>query len=131
MQISYHVIPFTASDYNQAWTIDMESASRGYNDLDVDFKGAERDGSTSSSDTESESDSEAGMEGHDEDDVVADTSVKLPPNGQLTSEAYTEFLQFLELGCSGSPVEGYPLVLVILAGIPKSVWFTLHLLSTA
>lgn len=38
-----------------------------------------------------------------------------------SSEAYREFLQFLELGCAGSPVEGYPMVLVVLSTIPSSV----------
>lgn len=117
------------TDYSQAWTVDMESASTGY-DLDVNAEVTERDDSDSGSDTESDSDSEAEIDS-DDDDVVADAPIKSPPNGQLVSEAYTEFLQFLELGCSGSPVEGYPLVLVILAGIPQSVWFTLRALSTA
>ncbi|KAG1741443.1 uncharacterized protein EDB91DRAFT_1130453 [Suillus paluster] len=36
-------------------------------------------------------------------------------------EAYREFLQFLELGCAGSPVDGYPTVLVVLSTIPSSV----------
>ncbi|KAG1729725.1 hypothetical protein EDB19DRAFT_1641737 [Suillus lakei] len=38
-----------------------------------------------------------------------------------SSEAYREFLQFLELGCAGSPVDGYPTVLVVLSTIPSSV----------
>lgn len=117
------------TDYSQAWTINMESASRGYNDLDANVKGTEGDDSDSDSDAESVSDSES-ERGSDDDDVT-DVPTEPPPNGQPTSEAYTEFLQFLELGCSGSPVEGYPLVLVVLAGIPKSVWFTLDIPSSA
>lgn len=35
--------------------------------------------------------------------------------------AYSEFLQFLELGCSGSPTQGYPTIVVILSTIPSSV----------
>ncbi|KAG2130479.1 hypothetical protein BD769DRAFT_1452567 [Suillus cothurnatus] len=38
-----------------------------------------------------------------------------------SSDAYREFLQFLELGCAGSPVDGYPTVLVVLSTIPSSV----------
>lgn len=38
-----------------------------------------------------------------------------------SSEAYREFLQFLELGCAGSPISGYPTVLVALSTIPSSV----------
>jgi len=41
-------------------------------------------------------------------------------NGK-SSEAYREFLQFLELGCAGSPVDGYPTVLVVLSTIPSFV----------
>jgi hypothetical protein len=108
----------------------MESASRGYNDLDANVKGTESNDSDSDSDAESESDSES-EGGSDDDDNVTDAPTEPPPNGQPTSEAYTEFLQFLELGCSGYPVEGYPLVLVVLAGIPKSVRFTLDIPSSA
>jgi len=39
----------------------------------------------------------------------------------VTSTAYSEFLQFLELGCSGAPLHGYPAVVVILSTIPSSV----------
>jgi E3 ubiquitin-protein ligase listerin len=37
------------------------------------------------------------------------------------SPGFTDFLQFLELGCGGSPLQGYPAVLVILSSIPPSV----------
>ena len=37
------------------------------------------------------------------------------------SVAFTEFLQFLELGCSGSPSQGYPTVVIILSTIPSPV----------
>ncbi|KAI0075975.1 hypothetical protein K474DRAFT_1645833 [Panus rudis PR-1116 ss-1] len=40
------------------------------------------------------------------------------------SQAYQEFLQFLELGCSGSPIQGYPAVLIILSTIPPSIFAT-------
>lgn len=43
------------------------------------------------------------------------------------SPAYREFLQFLELGCSGSPVQGYPAVLIILSTIPSSVRTSAHM----
>ncbi len=38
-----------------------------------------------------------------------------------SSSAYREFLNFLGSGCSGSPLQGYPAVLVILSTIPKTV----------
>lgn len=39
----------------------------------------------------------------------------------LHSHAFAEFLQFLQLGCSGSPVQGYPTIVVILSTVPSSV----------
>ncbi|KAG9311744.1 hypothetical protein JVU11DRAFT_7987 [Chiua virens] len=106
-------------DYSQAWTIDAENASKGYSDLDVNVKDVEDDRDTDSeagpdSDPDPETDS-------DTDDVATDALADTPPDVRVISEAYAEFLQFLELGCSGSPAEGYPLVLVVLAGIPTSI----------
>ncbi|KAI0305195.1 hypothetical protein B0F90DRAFT_1702407 [Multifurca ochricompacta] len=37
------------------------------------------------------------------------------------SPGFTDFLQFLEIGCGGSPQQGYPAVLVILSSIPSSI----------
>ncbi|KAI0316069.1 hypothetical protein OF83DRAFT_1284410 [Amylostereum chailletii] len=45
--------------------------------------------------------------------------VAVPAN--VRSTAFQEFLQFLELGCAGSPVQGYPTVIIILSTIPSSV----------
>lgn len=42
----------------------------------------------------------------------------LPP-----SVAYKEFLRFLELGCRGSPRQGYPALVIVLSTIPHSVRF--------
>ncbi|KAF5370318.1 hypothetical protein D9758_006910 [Tetrapyrgos nigripes] len=42
-------------------------------------------------------------------------------NKSHVSQAYQEFLQFLQLGCSGSPMQGYPTVVVILSTIPSEV----------
>lgn len=39
----------------------------------------------------------------------------------LVSLAYEEFRQFLELGCMGSAVQGYPAIIIILSTIPPSV----------
>ena len=47
------------------------------------------------------------------------TPSSLPQN--QASPAYLEFLQFLQLGCSGSPLQGYPTVMIILSTIPSSV----------
>ncbi|KAI0042795.1 hypothetical protein FA95DRAFT_1682318 [Auriscalpium vulgare] len=37
------------------------------------------------------------------------------------SRAYAEFLQFLQLGCAGDPLQGYPTVLILLSTIPSSI----------
>ena len=51
---------------------------------------------------------------HKESDENGDTKEK-------DHGAYREFLQFLELGCYGSPVQGYPTILIIVSTIPPSV----------
>jgi hypothetical protein len=44
-----------------------------------------------------------------------------PADFPSRSIAYREFLQFLELGCSGSPSQGYPTIVIILSTIPSPV----------
>jgi len=44
----------------------------------------------------------------------------LPP-----SIAYKDFLRFLELGCRGSPKQGYPALVLVLSTISHSVRFLL------
>ena len=52
---------------------------------------------------------------------------KLPPARAQSSLrplcAYEEFLRFLESGCAGSPLQGYPAVIVVVSTIPSSVCF--------
>ncbi|KAF8650294.1 hypothetical protein AX16_005322 [Volvariella volvacea WC 439] len=80
------------------------------------------------------SDSEAGDEEDDEDEDGAHEEAALKPSKSSasavsknqapeskTSIAYTEFLQFLQLGCGGSPVQGYPTVVIILSTIPSNI----------
>ncbi|KAF8634833.1 hypothetical protein AX17_004084 [Amanita inopinata Kibby_2008] len=58
----------------------------------------------------------------DETDEEAEAEAEVYPTASHErSTAYREFLQFLELGCGGSPVQGYPAVLVILSTIPNSL----------
>jgi len=71
---------------------------------------------------EGEDEDEENNESEEEDEEVPKHSAQTRPvNGPRTSQAYREFLQFLELGCSGSPLQGYPAVLIILSTIPSSV----------
>jgi hypothetical protein len=82
-----------------------------------------------SSDADSEDEHEEDDQDEDEQDSdeaandasgSADAAHSDDPNPSA-SEAYREFLQFLQLGCYGSPVQGYPAVLVVLASIPPTV----------
>ncbi|KAF8624962.1 hypothetical protein AX15_005604 [Amanita polypyramis BW_CC] len=56
---------------------------------------------------------------NDESDVQGEPT--RPSPYYSSSLAYREFLRFLESGCSGSPLQGYPTVLVILSTIPRSM----------
>jgi hypothetical protein len=52
-------------------------------------------------------------------DGVVDKDV--PMKASKASQAYKDFLSFLELGCGGSPVQAYPAVMIVLSTIPPSV----------
>ncbi|KAG6811117.1 hypothetical protein H0H92_008917 [Tricholoma furcatifolium] len=59
----------------------------------------------------------------DEDEEASDAEAEKPSSSPSTrqSVAYQEFLQFLEHGCSGSPLQGYPTVVIIVSTIPSSI----------
>ena len=63
-----------------------------------------------------------------EDDEEA--SKPVAPSKLIGNDAYSEFLQFLELGCSGAPTQGYPTVVIILSTIPQTVCPVVLLLLT-
>jgi hypothetical protein len=67
---------------------------------------------------EDESDSED-SEDDETNDILRQSQEAKPITGR--SIAYREFLQFLELGCSGSPSQGYPTIVIILSTIPSPV----------
>ncbi|KAI0777188.1 hypothetical protein BD413DRAFT_171550 [Trametes elegans] len=61
-------------------------------------------------------------ESEDEEDAkgpLSKPSTSTPASS--SSHAYHDFLQFLATGCSGSPIQGYPTVLVVLSTIPPSI----------
>lgn len=92
-------------DYPQSWTLEAESEKE---DEDED-------------DDEDE-------ENEDDDPPKASASKSTVTTTNGPSQAYAEFLQFLAMGCSGSPIQGYPTILVILSTIPSSV--STHFLLT-
>lgn len=57
----------------------------------------------------------------DLEDGGNDQGEDVPEDNKKASGAYQEFLQFLGLGCSGSPIQGYPTIVIILSTIPSSV----------
>ncbi|KIN96951.1 hypothetical protein M404DRAFT_32794 [Pisolithus tinctorius Marx 270] len=97
-------------DYPWAWTIDAERALNNYGDIEI----AEE---VSEDEPESEAQNDVNKERADEDDSTDEDDQTLP------SPAFREFLGFLEMGCAGSMAEGYPLVLVVVAGIPETQHF--------
>ncbi|KAH9835414.1 uncharacterized protein C8Q71DRAFT_765758 [Rhodofomes roseus] len=60
----------------------------------------------------------------DEDERPRDAQANQSTNSVAPAppQAYREFLQFLELGCSGSPLQGYPTIIVIVSTIPPAIW---------
>ncbi|PFH48098.1 hypothetical protein AMATHDRAFT_66268, partial [Amanita thiersii Skay4041] len=78
-------------DYPTCWELERRKKSGG-----LEFEGEE-------SGSESES---------------ADTPLS---GGDGSPAAYKEFLLFLESGCAGSPLQGYPTILIILSTIPNSI----------
>ncbi|KAH9941137.1 uncharacterized protein BXZ73DRAFT_75106 [Epithele typhae] len=68
---------------------------------------------------EDEDEDEDGGSGDEGEESQPQLKPAEPQLGQ--SHAYNEFLQFLATGCSGSPVQGYPTVLIILSTIPSAI----------
>ena len=88
-----------AADYPRAWEIDTAFDPRKANQSGSD---EEDDGSSA----------------EEEANVQA---VPTQVGKDRRSAGFEDFLQFLELGCGGSPLQGYPAVIVILSSIPPSV----------
>lgn len=69
--------------------------------------------STVNDDSDSDGGSDAGEDGK--------PSVSAPPSELAVTQAYKEFLGFLELGCNGSPALGYPIVMLVISSLPSEV----------
>ncbi|KZT68385.1 hypothetical protein DAEQUDRAFT_727954 [Daedalea quercina L-15889] len=90
-------------EHPNAWELDAKPQK------DADAEDAEDDEGSDADEGEPPYDVQAGQ-----------SSGSVAPCAQ--SQAYREFLQFLELGCSGSPLQGYPTVIVIISTIPPYIW---------
>ncbi|KXN85569.1 E3 ubiquitin-protein ligase listerin [Leucoagaricus sp. SymC.cos] len=84
---------------------------------DIELETCYRNSNQEGEDENDEDDSEE--EGDEKE--AADPSQDKCVSVAQPSLAYQEFLQFLQLGCSGSPIQGYPTVVIILSTIPSSV----------
>lgn len=94
----YVKFSYDSPEFPQSWT------------LDDSIKYNEEDGGSGSE-----------AESNDESQSVLKTVVPSSFPQKQPSQAYLEFLQFLQLGCSGSPSQGYPTVVIVLSTIPSSV----------
>jgi hypothetical protein len=88
-----HGLPHNSPEFPQSWTLDDNKKD---DEEDSDYG------------PEAESDSE-----------LRHVTKTITPQKQ-PSQAYLEFLRFLQLGCS-SPLQGYPTVVIIISTIPSSV----------
>jgi E3 ubiquitin-protein ligase listerin len=68
---------------------------------------------------ESESDEEHGGSDAGEEPKIQPASAPVPKDRH--SPGFANLLQFLELGCGGSPIQGYPAVVLVISSIPSSV----------
>ncbi|KAG5352362.1 hypothetical protein C0989_002683 [Termitomyces sp. Mn162] len=67
-----------------------------------------------------EGDEDSDSESGDVEPGAEKTAIESGPTVKQ-STAYQEFLRFLELGCSGSSLQGYPTVVIIVSTIPSSI----------
>lgn len=66
-----------------------------------------------------ESDEDDSEEENEESDEETKPKVLSPQESPKIF--YNSFLRFLQLGCGGSPIQGYPTLIVILSTIPEEV----------
>jgi hypothetical protein len=95
--------------YPESWEIDMRSngdAKEG--DAEEDKEDEDDEGS----DDEDEEKEETGPDQSSEEVAVTPSS----------SKAFASFLDFLRSGCRGLPVEGYPILVVVLSTLPPSLF---------
>ncbi|KAI3605699.1 delta 9-fatty acid desaturase [Moniliophthora roreri] len=92
-QTMWHPLLLFLKEYPNSWKIDSNHAAQDDSDSDAE----------------------------DSEDEEAEESTKPKQPPELKPAAYEEFLQFLQLGCGGSPLQGYPTVVIILSTIPSSI----------
>jgi hypothetical protein len=105
------------AEFNQAWEVEAasEKPTAAVGDQDDD---------------ENEDDADDIDEVGDEDisgpaaPPAPEQTIATPADPIKTSRGYRDFLQFLELGCGGSPVQAYRAVLIVLSSIPLSIFQT-------
>lgn len=97
----------SAAEYPEAWELATE------NDISEGEANAEDDGADEEEDEK---------EFTDQDDEQPQTVLPLGSQPPVSSStAYLAFLDFLRSGCGGYPLQGYPVLVVVLSTIPSSV----------
>lgn len=102
---------FDSEEFPDAWTL-----AGAYESAVVETN----DGEDESDSEDSEGEAGAGAEKPDE----ATHDMEKGPTkaeGKAKLAAYGDFLQFLQLGCAGSPAQGYPTVVIILSTLSSPV----------
>lgn len=79
--------------------------------------------STPEQDDDEESDDDAHDPAPNSHETQSSEELEVPGESLI----YKRFLRFLELGCGGSPAQGYPTLVVILSTIPREVSFDMVL----
>jgi hypothetical protein len=105
-------------EFPNCWNIELECSQVSLDQGGIDLNDDDSDDEDEGDDDEDEVDPEGGPGRGSQ--PTAEKSTK-------PSLSYQEFLQFLQLGCLGSPVQGYPAVVVILSTIPSSVSFFFYI----
>ncbi|THV07136.1 hypothetical protein K435DRAFT_710473 [Dendrothele bispora CBS 962.96] len=112
----------------RVWEVEVEFESRNKYGGRRREEEDERDEDDGEDDDEEEEEEEGDQDDEEEERKVKPETESGKDQRQgmssrkLESRAYQEFLRFLELGCSGSPVQGYPTAVVILSSIPSEIF---------
>lgn len=96
--------------FKEVWLFDDESE-----DMEDDFEPQESAEHTADETEEDETEADS------EDEAAVASSGQRAPKVTLGQAAYQDFLAYLQRACNGTPLIGYPLVLVIVSTIPDTV----------
>ena len=105
-------VTLLVTKYRQVWTL---TGQESFNEGEQQQDEAQDDG-----DDDDEDEDHEGDEADDDEEQEKDTPASSHKES-IGAQAYQRFLSYLQRGCNGSPIEGYPTVLVVLSTIPQDV----------